>query len=208
MTSQPLNTEWTTVAEAATAGRVSKMTIYRLIQSGEIPATRFGRSYRIPTEALAAHFAPTTAQMGDDAAVEGGEMRLKRFTARDGEVELVVAPPAEFARNLVAASRHMLGKAPNYMEFAFTASDTGDRFVLTVQRVGLGHPTPHEAREMVEADRDRALALIAEYDAPDAPLDEVWRMRNVRDALNGAPEPLHTSESVLAEQSGKVNTNV
>ena len=37
-----------TVAEVAALLRVSSMTVYRLVHSGELPAVRFGRSYRIP----------------------------------------------------------------------------------------------------------------------------------------------------------------
>jgi excisionase family DNA binding protein len=36
-----------TVAEVAQAMRVSNMTVYRLIKSGEMPAVRVGNSYRI-----------------------------------------------------------------------------------------------------------------------------------------------------------------
>lgn len=36
-----------TVAEVADALRVSTMTVYRLIRSGELPAARIGRSYRL-----------------------------------------------------------------------------------------------------------------------------------------------------------------
>ncbi len=36
-----------TVAEVADVMRVSNMTVYRLIHSGELVATRVGRSYRI-----------------------------------------------------------------------------------------------------------------------------------------------------------------
>jgi excisionase family DNA binding protein len=36
-----------TVAELAEQLRVSNMTVYRLVQSGRLPATRVGRSYRI-----------------------------------------------------------------------------------------------------------------------------------------------------------------
>lgn len=36
-----------TVNEVAELMRVSNMTIYRLIKSGELPATRVGRSYRL-----------------------------------------------------------------------------------------------------------------------------------------------------------------
>ena len=40
--------ELLTVAEVATLMRLSKMTIYRLIDSGQLPAIRVGRSLRIP----------------------------------------------------------------------------------------------------------------------------------------------------------------
>jgi excisionase family DNA binding protein len=42
-----------TVAEVAEMMRVSTMTVYRLVHSGELPAVRFGRSYRIPESAVA-----------------------------------------------------------------------------------------------------------------------------------------------------------
>ncbi len=32
--------------------RVSKMTVYRLVQSGTINSIRFGRSYRVPQNAV------------------------------------------------------------------------------------------------------------------------------------------------------------
>ena len=41
-----------TVAEVAELARVSKMTVYRLIHAGELPAVRFGRSYRVPESAV------------------------------------------------------------------------------------------------------------------------------------------------------------
>lgn len=42
-----------TIAEVAELMRVSRMTVYRLVHSGELPAIRFGRSYRIPESAVA-----------------------------------------------------------------------------------------------------------------------------------------------------------
>jgi excisionase family DNA binding protein len=36
-----------TVAEVAATMRVSKMTVYRLVHSGELPAVQVGRSFRI-----------------------------------------------------------------------------------------------------------------------------------------------------------------
>jgi len=41
-----------TVAEVAEMMRVSKMTVYRLVHSGELPAIRFGRSFRVPESAV------------------------------------------------------------------------------------------------------------------------------------------------------------
>lgn len=44
-----------TAIEAARLLRVSKMTVYRLIHDGEIPALRIGRSFRIPKSELQAY---------------------------------------------------------------------------------------------------------------------------------------------------------
>lgn len=41
-----------TVAEVASVMRVSKMTVYRLVHSGELPAVRVGRSFRVPEQAV------------------------------------------------------------------------------------------------------------------------------------------------------------
>jgi len=41
-----------TVAEVAAMMRVSKMTVYRLVHSGEMPAVRVGRSFRVPEKAV------------------------------------------------------------------------------------------------------------------------------------------------------------
>lgn len=41
-----------TVAEVAEIMRVSKMTVYRLVHSGELPAVRVGRSFRVNEKAV------------------------------------------------------------------------------------------------------------------------------------------------------------
>ena len=41
-----------TVAEVAALMRVSKMSVYRLIHAGELEAVRFGRSFRVPEQAV------------------------------------------------------------------------------------------------------------------------------------------------------------
>ncbi|MET4583098.1 excisionase family DNA binding protein [Conyzicola nivalis] len=43
-----------TVAEVADMMRVSNMTVYRMVHAGEMPAIRFGRSFRIPESAVVA----------------------------------------------------------------------------------------------------------------------------------------------------------
>ncbi len=41
-----------TVAEVAAVMRVSKMTVYRLVHGGELPAVRVGRSFRVAEQAV------------------------------------------------------------------------------------------------------------------------------------------------------------
>lgn len=41
-----------TVAEVAELTRVSRMTVYRMVHAGELPAVRFGSSYRVPKTAI------------------------------------------------------------------------------------------------------------------------------------------------------------
>ena len=43
------------VAEVASIMRVSKMTVYRLVHGGELPAVRVGRSFRVPEDAVHAY---------------------------------------------------------------------------------------------------------------------------------------------------------
>ncbi|GEB48563.1 helix-turn-helix domain-containing protein [Streptomyces sp. NHF165] len=50
---RPLNeVVFLTVAEVAAVMRVSKMTVYRLVHSGHLPAIRVGRSFRVPEKAV------------------------------------------------------------------------------------------------------------------------------------------------------------
>ena len=41
------SSKFLTVAEVAAMMRVSKMTVYRLVHSGDLPAVRVGRSFRV-----------------------------------------------------------------------------------------------------------------------------------------------------------------
>lgn len=53
-----------TVAEVAELMRVSKMTVYRLVHSGDLPAIRFGRSFRVPESAVAEALQRPIAEVG------------------------------------------------------------------------------------------------------------------------------------------------
>ena len=53
-----------TVAEVATVMRVSKMTVYRLVHSGELPAVRVGRSFRVPENDVHAYLQRSFYQTG------------------------------------------------------------------------------------------------------------------------------------------------
>jgi excisionase family DNA binding protein len=44
-----------TVAEVAAIVRLSKMSVYRLIHSGQLEAVQFGRSFRVPEKSLNAY---------------------------------------------------------------------------------------------------------------------------------------------------------
>jgi len=56
--------QFVTVAEVAASLRVSNMTVYRLVQSGQLPAVRVGRSYRIRAEDVDQYLAERFTQAG------------------------------------------------------------------------------------------------------------------------------------------------
>jgi excisionase family DNA binding protein len=53
-----------TVAEVAATMRVSKMTVYRLVHGGELPAIRVGRSFRVPADAVDEYLRKSFYQAG------------------------------------------------------------------------------------------------------------------------------------------------
>jgi excisionase family DNA binding protein len=52
------------VAEVAAMLRVSNMTVYRLIQAGDIPAVRVGKSYRLREDDLDTYLTKRYTQAG------------------------------------------------------------------------------------------------------------------------------------------------
>ncbi|MER8062786.1 MULTISPECIES: helix-turn-helix domain-containing protein [unclassified Streptomyces] len=60
---RPLNEMvFLTVAEVASVMRVSKMTVYRLVNSGHLPAIRVGRSFRVPEQAVHEYLRDSAAE--------------------------------------------------------------------------------------------------------------------------------------------------
>ena len=53
-----------TVAEVAAVMRVSKMTVYRLVHGGTLPAVRVGRSFRVPEQAVHEYLASSMFEAG------------------------------------------------------------------------------------------------------------------------------------------------
>ena len=62
MASEKPRVRYLTVAEVADVMRVSKMTVYRLIHAGEMPAVRVGRSFRVPQDALDLYLASSNVE--------------------------------------------------------------------------------------------------------------------------------------------------
>lgn len=50
-----LDIKWLTVAEVALVMRISKMSVYRLVHSGELPSAKIGRQFRVPESAVQAY---------------------------------------------------------------------------------------------------------------------------------------------------------
>ncbi|MEV1173066.1 hypothetical protein [Nonomuraea sp. NPDC049784] len=81
-----------------------------------------------------------------------------------GGIEIITSAPPEITAVFVSWAHAMLGPAPNYVEqaFEFTSRATDERFTITVQRVGPGKLTPHEARAQAEQDRDAYAEQVAD----------------------------------------------
>jgi len=62
MSSEAPRVQFLTVAEVADAMRVSKMTVYRLVHAGELPAVRVGKSFRVPQDALATYLSTSVIE--------------------------------------------------------------------------------------------------------------------------------------------------
>lgn len=67
-----MSTELLTAAEVASRLRVSTMTVYRLIRSGELPAVRVGRNYRVRAADLGDYLEQQRVEPADFEDAAGG----------------------------------------------------------------------------------------------------------------------------------------
>lgn len=61
-----------TVAEVAGMLRVSKMTVYRMVHSGDLPAMQVGRSFRVPERAVQEYLAAGLGDWGHEKSQASG----------------------------------------------------------------------------------------------------------------------------------------
>ena len=78
MSSEQPRARFLTVAEVAEVMRVSKMTVYRLLHSGELPGVRVGRSFRVPQEALEAYLRSSATVVAALRDAESDEQSVRR----------------------------------------------------------------------------------------------------------------------------------
>ncbi|MFG2076903.1 hypothetical protein [Nonomuraea maritima] len=127
----------------------------------------------------------------------------------EGGWGLTVHAPNEITGALVGWARG-LGDAPNYVEQSFTFTDRqeGDRFAVTVQRVG--KLTPHEARTAAEAERDHLARTLAEAvkqrDAAIQPLGDPHGEHHAAENADSGLMARWTGTNVLLNLPGKALT--
>lgn len=66
MTASSGRVRYLTVAEVAEMMRLSRMTVYRFINRGDLPAVRVGRSFRVPQDALEAYLREHSVDLADE----------------------------------------------------------------------------------------------------------------------------------------------
>lgn len=62
--------DYLVVGEVAQRLRLSKMTVYRLINDGELPAVRFGRGFRISESSVLSYIARCETTPEPEAALQ------------------------------------------------------------------------------------------------------------------------------------------
>lgn len=101
------DSEWFSVRQIAGHINLAPMTIYRLVQSGEIPATRVGRSFRIPAQAWFDYVkAQQVVPSGEASGPAEDEQKRSKIRVDGREIT-----PSQFAALIIAADEQQDGSA-------------------------------------------------------------------------------------------------
>jgi excisionase family DNA binding protein len=183
---RPLNeVRFLTVAEVAAVMGVSKMTVYRLVHSGEFPAIRVGRSFRVPEQAVhdyLAEFAEEELAVGYGL---GGHRVGHRVDSPKsaGRPSLVPSAPAARDAKQVPATRDVsLDEHPDLAVIARQAADRGQVVYLTEHGERLAAVVPAEvAVELTALDDHERAELLTEL------LDAAAARRGLEAIASGEP---------------------
>src|SRR3954465_6182835 len=94
------DTKFLTVAEVAAMMRVSKMTVYRLVHNGELPAVRVGKSFRVPEQAVNDYLRSAYFDAGCPRSIFAGRSRWPGVPGGRVTWTLVVPGSFEHVRDL------------------------------------------------------------------------------------------------------------
>jgi excisionase family DNA binding protein len=83
-----------TVAELAAVLRISKMSVYRLIHSGELNAQQFGRSFRVPDDDFAAYLVTSKCATLQEGPAGNGHQAASSGPAATGNPSPAHPPPS------------------------------------------------------------------------------------------------------------------
>lgn len=118
-----MTSDYITVAEIATELRVSRMTVYRLLNEGTIPSIRVGRGFRVARDKFDQYLAdvapkPHTDQppppLGSSVAIVNGQLATYRgllIVATDPyEWDRLPGQPIPFAGNWISVTDWLLAQ--------------------------------------------------------------------------------------------------
>ena len=155
-----------TVPEAARIMRVSKMTVYRLVHSKELPAIRVGRSFRIPEQAVHDHLKDLAGEQGTLVS-HGVGQRAAGTPTRGARPSGASAQAASNADQVPATREVSLDAHPDLAVIARQAADRGEVVYLTEHGERLAAIVPADvAAELAALDDDERAELFEDlFDA-------------------------------------------
>lgn len=121
------------------------------------------------------HEAEATAE----AEAEAAQTKIHSFGVKEGAAEVKLSPSQRVLSGIAEAFRDQLKDAKNYVEMQMQDQETGEVFLLTIQRKN--GKTPHQLRTEAEAsvaNRDRQIDKLEDT------YDELVRRNNIVCARN------------------------